>query len=170
MGPYTPDICAPSGNRPHETAGSPPQFQTHLDEGPSATHPGAQSTEGKACPNNSWPHTGNHHASHADGPNSHSPSPSTQCTTLLGTATTVPIPDEHSSCVCPRQSRPVPDTGSKSPADCDEIPTPVDYKNSGGAAPHPSNVSAWSEIRPSATVGGEKSRHQVAGDATSMSG
>ena len=58
--------------------------------------------------------------------NSHSPSPSTQCTIPPGTATTVPIPDEHSSYVCPRQSRLVPDTGSKSPADCDEIPTPVD--------------------------------------------
>ena len=59
---------------------------------------------------------------------------------------------------------------SKNPADCDEIPSPVNYENSGGAAPYPSNVTAWSEIRPSATVGGEKSRHQVAGDATSMSG
>ena len=74
----------------------------------------AQIIHGHVC-------TGNHHASDADadGSNSHPPSPSTQCTLPPGTATTVPTPDEHSSCVCPRRSRPVADTGSKSPADCD---------------------------------------------------
>ena len=144
MGPYTLYICAPSGIRPRETAGHPQLYLTHPDEGPSATSPGIQSKEGKTFPNSSWPHTENHHACHADGSNSQSPSPSTQCTIPPGTATTVPISDEHSSCVCPRQSRLVPDTGSKSPAYCDEIPTPVDYENAGGAAPYPSNASAWS--------------------------
>ena len=63
-------------------------------------------------PNSSWPHTEKHHACHADGSHSHSPSPSTQCTIPPGTATTVPIRDEH-SCGCSRRSQPDPDTGSK---------------------------------------------------------
>ena len=109
MGPYTLDICVPSDIWPRETEGNPQLFRTHPDEGPSVTNPGIQSMEGKT----SWPHTENHHACHADGSDSHSPSPSTQCTIPLGTATAVPILGEHSSCVCPRQLRPVPDTGSK---------------------------------------------------------
>ena len=79
-----------------------------------------------------------------------------ECTIPPGTTTAVSILDEHSSCVCPRQWRPVPDTGSKTPVDCDEIPTPDDYENVGGVTPYPSNVSALSEIRPSATIGGAK--------------
>ena len=106
-------------------------------------------------PNSSWPHTEKHHACHADGSHSHSPSPSTQCTIPPGTATTVPIRDEH-SCGCSRRSQPDPDTGSKTLADCDEIPTPDDYENVGGVAPYSSDVSALFEIRPSATVGGAK--------------
>ena len=123
MGPYTLDIYAPSDIRPRETAGRPPPYRTHLDKGPSATIPGIQSMEGKTSPNSSWPHTENHHACHAYGSDSHSPRPSTQSTIPPGTTTTVPILDEHSSCGCLRQSQPVPDTGSKTPADCDEIPT-----------------------------------------------
>ena len=71
MGPHTPDMCAPSGIRPHETAGHLQLYRTHPDEGLSATHPGAQSMEGKTCPNCSWLHTGNHHACHADGSVTH---------------------------------------------------------------------------------------------------
>ena len=95
----TSGICVPTGIQTHETAVCPPPHQTHPGEGMSAKSPRAQSTEGKTFPNYSWPHTENHHAFHADGPNSHTTRPSKQCIIPPGTTTTVPIPNEHSSCV-----------------------------------------------------------------------
>ena len=110
--------------------------------------PGYSPWREKTSQNSSWPHTENHHASRADGSDSHPPNPSTQCTIPPGTTTIVPIPDEHSSCGYPRQLQPVPDTGSKNPAD---------YENVCRVIPCPSAVSALSEIKPLATVGGSRS-------------
>ena len=88
--------------------------------------------------------------------NSHTTSPSKQCTSPPGTATTVPIPNEHSSCVYPRRLRRIPGTVSNGPADCVKTPTPAGRNSPGGAAPFPPEASAWFDTRFSATAGGEK--------------
>ena len=71
MGPCRLGTCAPSDIWPHGTVGHPLQCPKRPDEGPSATHPGSQSMEGRTSLCSLERHTVSPHACHANDPGSH---------------------------------------------------------------------------------------------------
>ena len=137
MGPCKHDTCGPNGIRTRGTVGHLQLFQRRPGEGPSrdTVHGGKNFTIffkatyckppclSCRCPRQS---------------------PSRQPTIPPGTATIVPTPDEHSSCVRPRQRWSVPDRPSKIPDDYAERPSLGNDEQTDGTAPLPLNAVTWS--------------------------